>query len=148
MFYFVALQVMSFQHTIGTCTIHVHCTMRVTSVLHPTSRNALPLCASQAPGTSAALLQELLVKLATSQDASLAPSRAAAATLLSPTDPGAAGASAPQRAVATGTVGFQLPPRKVGSLGPLGEFLLGLWQEEEAIETALLARGQKLPTPM
>lgn len=37
-----------------------------------------------------------------------------------------------------------LPERKVGGLGPLGEFLLGKWQEEVISEQALLVRGSQV----
>jgi len=40
--------------------------------------------------------------------------------------------------------GALLPTRTVENLGPLGEFLLGQWQEEVISEQALLARGSRV----
>lgn len=71
----------------------------------------MPLLLLQLPGTSAALTQELLAKASQPEAAPEDPPRAQP----SPLQPfGAAAAAAP------------------GSLGPLGELLLGQWQAEMA----------------
>lgn len=61
------------------------------AVISHATRIGTPHCSLQAPGTSAALLQELLVKLATSGDPSLGPSKAAAASLLGRAPPSGSG---------------------------------------------------------
>lgn len=107
------------------------------------------------PGASYRLVQELLVRLSCSAEPTLEPLRASAIGLYAT----AASASAPASAAATAVRGegaaAQPPaapaaagaalggvPRAVPDLGPLGEFLLGRWREEEAHEVALLARSQ------
>jgi hypothetical protein len=82
------------------------------------------------PGTSAALLQEMMVKLAAASDPALEGPKASAAAVVA--GQGAAG----------GPPGSLLPARTLGSLGALGEFLLGRWQEDVLHEQALMAKGQ------
>ncbi|KAF5839551.1 hypothetical protein DUNSADRAFT_525 [Dunaliella salina] len=84
------------------------------------------------PGTSAQLLQQLIVKLVASTDPALANPRSVASTLLGGNNSSSDGSSQ------------LLPARNVGRLGPLGEFLLGQWQEEVVTEQALLARGNRV----
>lgn len=88
----------------------------------------------QMPGASSQLLQELLVKLSAAPDAQLRGSKTVASTLLGAAGDVGSGAveQRPGKAAA--------PSRAVPGLGPLGEFLLGKWQEEVAHEKALLAR--------
>jgi len=86
------------------------------------------------PGSSSHLLQEIMVKLATSGEPALQPARAAACSLLAGSSSGAGD-------------GAQQQQRAVPSLGPLGEFLLGKWQEEVAHERALMAKAQYLFPP-
>lgn len=116
----------------------------------------------QMPGGSHRLLQELLVRLSCSNDPSLALLHASAAGLFSGGTtllPVGGGAGA---ALAGGTLGsgsghsnhhphpphhhspLRPPARVVPELGSLGEFLLGRWQEEEAHERVLLARGSAM----
>lgn len=88
------------------------------------------------PGACSSLLQELLIKLSTGPDRepALQPARTAASALF--------GAGSTPSGQGNGAA---MPGRKVGPLGPLGEFLLGRWQEEAAHERVLLARAAKLP---
>ena len=92
----------------------------------------------QLPGSCSQLTHELLVRLAAATDPAVQPMRAAASALLGPQ--GGSGA----HTQGGGAQGGLLPTRKVGALGPLGEFLLGQWQQEAANEAALLARGAAL----
>ncbi|GAX80301.1 hypothetical protein CEUSTIGMA_g7739.t1 [Chlamydomonas eustigma] len=75
------------------------------------------------PGYSSRVLQDMLVKLNTASESQLQAPRAAAQALLR---------------------GQQQQQRQVSPLGPLGEFLLGKWSEEEAHECALMARAGKI----
>lgn len=87
--------------------------------------------APQLPGASGHLLQDMLVKLDTAPEQQLQGPRGAAAALL------AGGSCASQEHGA--------PVRRtLRNLGPLGEFLLGKWQEEEAHEQVLMARAAQL----
>ncbi|GFR49623.1 hypothetical protein Agub_g11694 [Astrephomene gubernaculifera] len=123
------------------------------------------------PGASYRLVQELLVRLSCSSEPALEPLRASATGLYtsaaaSPLQPmqsgstaaGAAGMSAaglgPASAASSASglptgggsgfssgVGRSSGRLGVPDMGPLGEFLLGRWREEEAHEVALLARS-------
>lgn len=80
------------------------------------------------PGTTCQLVQDVMVKLSASNDPTLQPSKVAAVSLF----------SAQQQQDSRAGMGGR---RTVPDLGPLGEFLLGRWQEEAAQERALLARS-------
>jgi hypothetical protein len=92
------------------------------------------------PGSSYRLLQEVLVRLSCSNDLDLQPLQAAAAALYT-----GQGAEDDLSRAGTGKgagtpVPSLLQQRAVPELGPLGEFLLGKWNEQVAHERALLAR--------
>ncbi|KAG2433816.1 hypothetical protein HXX76_008173 [Chlamydomonas incerta] len=107
------------------------------------------------PGASYRLVQELLVRLSCSAEPTLEPLRASAVGLYAATASAPASAAGtiaargaaarPPAAYGSGAAaaaGGGGVPRAVPDLGPLGEFLLGRWREEEAHELALLARSQ------
>ncbi len=99
------------------------------------------------PGASYRLAQEMLVRLSCSSDPTLEPLRAAAVALYSAQEPehhaAAAAAGGTEGSVAAGGgSGSSMSTRNVPDMGPLGEFLLGRWREEEAHELVLLARSR------
>ncbi|GLI67977.1 hypothetical protein VaNZ11_012179 [Volvox africanus] len=118
------------------------------------------------PGASYRLVQELLVRLSCSSDPALQPLCASAVGLyathgstgsLAPLDgviaalgPAGSGAAASGGRASTGSsangslAGAPISygqTRSVPDMGPLGEFLLGRWREEEAHELVLLSRS-------
>ncbi|GIM00476.1 hypothetical protein Vretimale_5227 [Volvox reticuliferus] len=118
------------------------------------------------PGASYRLIQELLVRLSCSSDPALQPLCASAVGLyathgstgsLAPSDsviaalgPAGSGAAASGGRGSTGSsangslAGAPISygqTRSVPDMGPLGEFLLGRWREEEAHELVLLSRS-------
>lgn len=101
-----------------------------------TASTLIALLVLQLPGACAHLLHHTVVRLSSSTDTSLAAPRNAAAALLD--------GSQSEYSTAAAVAGGFLPARQVGSLGCLGEFLLGQWQQEAAHERALLARGRQL----
>ncbi|GLC34747.1 hypothetical protein PLESTB_001159100 [Pleodorina starrii] len=112
------------------------------------------------PGASYRLVQELLVRLSCSSDPALQPLCASAiglyATHVSAADNGAGatvsavgatvGRGGSNNSSANGSLAgaphsLHRQQRSVPDMGPLGEFLLGRWREEEAHELAMLAKS-------
>ncbi|KXZ53327.1 hypothetical protein GPECTOR_7g1221 [Gonium pectorale] len=100
------------------------------------------------PGASYRLVQELLVRLSCSSDPLLEPLRASAVGLYASAAVGdGTGGVTNEASVAGGSGPVSALPsvrsagRNIPDMGPLGEFLLGRWREEEAHEVALLARS-------
>ncbi len=81
------------------------------------------------PGASANLLQEVMVKVSVASEPQLQAGNAAAGTLYRSSDAAALGPGQGQHKAPQG--------RAVPRMGVLGEFLLGLWQEEVAHEQRL-----------
>lgn len=122
-------------------SVHVCCCNPDEHVANP------PPC--QMPGASYRLAQEMLVRLSCSSDPTLEPLRAAAVALYSAQEPehhaaaaSTGGAEGPRAAGGGSGMSTRTPQRNVPDMGPLGEFLLGRWREEEAHELVLLARSR------